>query len=175
MSFTKLISASELANNLHQTNWVVFDTRFNLAQPEAGAAAYRQGHIPKAHYVHLDNDLSSPITSFTGRHPLPDLQQLAKKLGQWGVNHNSQIVIYDDACGAIAARMWFLLRCLGHEQVAVLDGGLSDWQRSGFATSTHLPKIKPTIYRPYINTESVLNSCAVTFRITQVLTPQNIS
>lgn len=87
MSFTKLISASELANNLHQTNWVVFDTRFNLARPEARAAAYRQGHIPKAHYVHLDNDLSSPITSFTGRHPLPDLQQLAKKLGQWGVNH----------------------------------------------------------------------------------------
>ena len=123
MSFTTLISASELANNLHQANWVIFDARFNLAQTDAGASAYRQWHIPNAQYVHLDKDLSSAITSFTGRHPLPDLQQLAKKLGAWGVSNNSQIVIYDGASGAIAGRLWWLLRCLGHEKVAVLDGG----------------------------------------------------
>lgn len=93
MSFTTFISATELANNLRQANWVVFDTRFNLALPEAGVSAYRQGHIPEARYVHLDNDLSSSVTSFTGRHPLPDLHQLAKKLGLWGANNNSQIII----------------------------------------------------------------------------------
>ena len=80
MAFNTLISAAELANNLHRPNWVIFDARFNLAQTDAGASSYRQGHIPGARYIHLDNDLSSPITSFTGRHPLPDLQHLVSSL-----------------------------------------------------------------------------------------------
>ena len=161
MSFTTLISASELANNLHQANWVIFDARFNLAQTDAGASAYRLWHIPKAQYVHLDKDLSSAITSFTGRHPLPDLQQLAKKLGAWGVSNNSQIVIYDGASGAIAGRLWWLLRCLGHEKVAVLDGGLPNWQRSGYPASAYLPKVTPVTYRPYVNIEAVLSATDV--------------
>ncbi|NOQ14716.1 MAG: sulfurtransferase [Methyloprofundus sp.] len=161
MTYTTLISATELANNLHQPNWVIFDARFNLAQTDAGASSYRQGHIPGARYVHLDNDLSSAIASFTGRHPLPDLQQLVKKLGAWGVSNNSQIVIYDDASGAIAGRFWWLLRCLGHEKVVVLDGGLADWQDSAYQTTTHLPKITQSVYRPYFDTNTLLNALQV--------------
>lgn len=161
MSFTTLISATELKNNLHQVNWVIFDARFNLAQTSAGASAYRQGHIPNARYVHLDDDLSSAITSLTGRHPLPDLQQLVKKLGAWGVTNTSQIVIYDDASGAIAGRLWWLLRCLGHEKVAILDGGLPNWQKLVYPVTTYLPKIIPAIYRPYIDTGSVLSTIEV--------------
>ena len=158
MAFTTLISAAELANNLHQPNWVIFDARFNLAQADAGAPVYRQGHIPGARYVHLDDDLSSPVTSFTGRHPLPSIQQLVKKLSSWGANNNSQIVIYDDACGAIAGRLWWLLRCFGHEKVAVLDGGLVSWQNSTYEITAHLPKITPSIYRPYVNFDTVLSA-----------------
>lgn len=151
MSFTTIISASELSNNLHQADWVIFDARFNLAKTDAGASLYRLGHVPGARYVNLDKDLSSAISSFTGRHPLPDFSLLVKKLGNWGVTNSSQVVIYDDAGGAIAGRLWWLLRYLGHEKVAVLDGGLPYWQKSSYATSTYLPKIIPARYRPYIN------------------------
>jgi len=158
MSFTTLISSEGLANNLNQSNWFILDARFNLADTQAGETAYRHGHIPNARYVHLDRDLSSAISSFTGRHPLPDFNSLVKKLGSWGVTNTSQIVIYDDASGAIAGRLWWLLRYLGHEKVAVLDGGLSYWQKQGHPITTHLPKITPAIYRPYVNCSTLVNA-----------------
>ncbi|NOQ16225.1 MAG: sulfurtransferase [Methyloprofundus sp.] len=161
MSFATLISAAELAANINQANWIIFDARFNLADTEAGARAYRLAHIPNARYVHLDNDLSAPVTRFTGRHPLPNFSQLANKLDAWGATNNSQIIIYDNAGGAFAGRMWWLLRCLGHEKVAVLDGGLAAWQNSGYTCNTHLPKITPVTYRAYPNTETLLKATAV--------------
>jgi thiosulfate/3-mercaptopyruvate sulfurtransferase len=161
MSFTTLISAAELAANLTQANWVIFDARFNLVDTEAGARAYRLAHIPNARYVHLDHDLSAPVTRVTGRHPLPDFSQLAKKLGAWGATNNSQIIIYNNAGGAFAGRLWWLLRCLGHEKVALLDGGLAAWQKSGYACNTYLPKITSVTYRAYPNTESILKATEV--------------
>ncbi|MBW6453801.1 MAG: sulfurtransferase [Methyloprofundus sp.] len=158
MSFTTLISPEDLVNNLHQSNWFIFDARFNLADTQAGATAYRHGHIANARYAHLDRDLSSVITSFTGRHPLPDVNTLIHKLGAWGVSNSSQIVIYDDASGAIAGRFWWLLRYLGHENVAVLDGGLACWQKQGRPITTHLPKPTPTSYRPNINGAMLINA-----------------
>jgi thiosulfate/3-mercaptopyruvate sulfurtransferase len=151
MAYNTLISASELNNHLHDKNWLVFDCRFSLANTELGATAYRQGHIPQARYAHLNKDLSSAITAFTGRHPLPDFAQLAKKLGNWGVGNNTQVVVYDDAGGAFAGRMWWLLRWLGHEKVAVLNGGLPQWLKQGFPVTTVLPTIKPTVFRAYVN------------------------
>jgi len=158
MSFTTLISPEDLASNISQDNWFIFDSRFNLADTQAGETAYRHGHIPNARYAHLDRDLSSAISSFTGRHPLPDFKTLVKKLGEWGVTNTSQIVIYDDASGAIAGRFWWLLRYLGHEKVAVLDGGLSCWQKQGHPITTHLPKSPPSIYRPYVNCSTLVNT-----------------
>ena len=161
MSYTTLVSSATLNQNLDNPNWVVVDCRFSLANSDAGGYEYRHGHIPQARYVHLNNDLSSAITSFTGRHPLPDFTLLAKKMGAWGIANNSQVVVYDDAGGAFAGRLWWLLRCLGHNNVAVLNGGIQHWQRQGFTLTTALPSIKPTIFRPYLNTSNWLSASQV--------------
>lgn len=151
MTYDTLISASELNAHLNDNKWVIFDCRFSLANTELGATAYRHGHIPQARYAHLDKDLSSAITGFTGRHPLPDFNQLAKKLGTWGISNNTQVVVYDDAGGAFAGRMWWLLRCLGHEKVAVLNGGFPHWLKQGYPVTTVLPTVQSTIFRAYLN------------------------
>lgn len=149
MAYTTLISAAELADNINNPDWVVFDCRFSLADSEAGGKAYRHGHLPGARYAHLNDDLSSPVKSYTGRHPLPDFAQLADKLGAWGVNNRSQVVVYDDAGGAFAARLWWLLRAMGHSHVAVLDGGIRHWQKLGLRLTTALPKIARSQFRSY--------------------------
>lgn len=151
MNYHTLISAAALAQHQQDKNWLIFDARFSLANTAAGAKAYRFGHLEHARYVHLDKDLSSAITVFTGRHPLPNFALLAKKLGDWGVNNQTQVVIYDDAGGAFAGRLWWLLRCLGHEKAAVLDGGVQHWLKQGLRLTTRLPRITPTVLRPYLN------------------------
>jgi thiosulfate/3-mercaptopyruvate sulfurtransferase len=150
MNHRTLISASEL-HHFSQPDWVIIDCRFSLADSAAGSYAYRHGHIPNARYAHLDNDLSAAITDRTGRHPLPDFKALAKKLGEWGVSNHSQVVVYDDAGGAFAGRLWWLLRALGHDNVAVLDGGIKHWQQSGYELTTALPRIKQVSFRAYLN------------------------
>jgi thiosulfate/3-mercaptopyruvate sulfurtransferase len=150
MNHRTLISASE-CHHFSQADWVIIDCRFSLANSEAGSYAYRHGHIPNARYAHLDNDLSATITDRTGRHPLPNFTALAKKLGAWGVSNHSQVVVYDDAGGAFAGRLWWLLRALGHDKVAVLDGGIKHWQQQGYSITTTLPRIKPASFRAYIN------------------------
>jgi thiosulfate/3-mercaptopyruvate sulfurtransferase len=161
MTFTTLISATTLHQHLNDPNWVVVDCRFSLANSDAGDYAYRHGHIPHARYAHLNRDLSSAITDFTGRHPLPDFTLLAKKLGAWGIANDSQVIVYDDAGGAFAGRLWWLLRCLGHDKVAVLNGGMQQWQKQGFSLTATLPAIKPATFRPYLNTAYWLNASQV--------------
>jgi len=149
MPHTTLIAAETLQQNLNNPNWIIIDCRFSLADTEYGAKAYRLGHILNARYAHLDTDLSSSITDFTGRHPLPNFTLLTKKLGAWGITNHSQVVIYDDAGGAFAGRLWWLLRCLGHKNAAVLDGGIKHWLRQGYQITTTLPDFRPGIFRPY--------------------------
>ncbi len=161
MAYTTLISTQTLHQQLNNPDWVIVDCRFSLADTEAGAKAYRHGHIPTARYAHMDRDLSSTITDFTGRHPLPDFALLAKKLGNWGIANNSQVVAYDDAGGAFAGRLWWLLRCMGHDKVAVLDGGIKQWQKQGLPISTTLPTIKPATFRPNLNEAAWLNALQV--------------
>jgi len=161
MTYTTLISTATLHQQLNNSDWVIVDCRFSLADTETGAKAYRHGHIPNARYAHLDKDLSSAITDFTGRHPLPDFALLAKKLGDWGITNASQVVAYDDAGGAFAGRLWWLLRCMGHDKVAVLDGGIKHWQKQGLPITTTLPAIKPTTFRPYLNDAAWLNALQV--------------
>ncbi|QBQ53637.1 sulfurtransferase [Nitrosococcus wardiae] len=143
MLYRTIMSSTELAKALGDFNWVIFDCRFNLMDPSAGRHAYQQSHIPGAYYVHLEEDLSGPVTPYTGRHPLPDPEHLAEKLGRWGVDSTTQVVAYDDASGAFAGRLWWLLRWLGHEAVAVLDGGWQCWQREGYPRTTELPEPTP--------------------------------
>ena len=110
---------------------VVIDCRFELAKPSAGALMYAQGHIPGALYADLNRDLAGTVTSTSGRHPLPDIAEIAGKLGNWGITKGIPVIAYDQRDGAYAARLWWLLRWLGHEDVAVLDGGFEHWLAAG--------------------------------------------
>lgn len=139
MSYRTLIDAATLAAHLGQGNWCVFDVRHQLADPAYGERAYAEGHLPGAVFLHCDRDLSGPCTGSNGRHPLPDRQQLASRLVACGVAENTQVVVYDDSQGMIAGRLWWLLRWLGHERVAVLDGGLPAWLAGGYGLSLDLP------------------------------------
>ena len=135
--FPMLLSAGELAQQLAEV--VVVDCRFDLMNPDAGRAAYDRGHVPGAWYAHLDRDLAGPRTPESGRHPLPDADALRALFTRFGITRASRVVAYDDGHGAIAARLWWLLRWMGHEAVALLDGGFAAWQRAGLPVSTDPP------------------------------------
>ena len=126
-----LIDMPSLADRIEDPNLVVVDCRFSLADPGAGRQKYLEGHLPGAIYTHLDEDLSGPLTEGSGRHPLPDPGVLANRLGELGIGDSSGVVVYDDMGGAIAARLWWLLRWLGHEPVRMLDGGFKGWTDRG--------------------------------------------
>jgi thiosulfate/3-mercaptopyruvate sulfurtransferase len=147
--YTTLISADNLAERLAAApgSVLVFDCRFDLADPGAGEAAYAAGHLPGAHYLHLDRDLSGPKTGANGRHPLPARDALAAALAARGLAPGQQVVAYDAQGGAYAARLWWLLRWLGHDSVAVLDGGLAAWQAAGHALSVDAPAAAPGSFR----------------------------
>ena len=143
MPFTTLISAGELAAHLGDPAWIVFDCRHDLSQPEAGEQAYAISHVPGARFLHVDRDLAGPVTGRNGRHPLPDPQRFAARLAAAGVNSSSQVVAYDDTGGMYAARLWWMLRWIGHSSVAVLDGGLKAWLDEGRATDSKVPQPRP--------------------------------
>jgi len=126
----------------------VMDARFSLADPQSGAGAYAQGHIPGALHADLNGDLADMGKRGHGRHPLPDSDVFAARLGQWGIGADTQVVVYDAADGSMAAaRLWWLLRLIGHARVAVLDGGLAAWQAAGLPLTTALPQV--TALPPY--------------------------
>ena len=125
--FHSLISAGRLAAILTRPDLLVFDCRFDLANVERGEQSYRESHVPGAIYAHLDHHLSSPITAQSGRHPLPDIGQFRDWLGQSGFDGSQQVIAYDDSGCAMASRLWWLLRCMGHDRVACLDGGWQAW------------------------------------------------
>ena len=144
--FSTLISVNELSEHLQDPDWVILDCRFSLKDTEKGRTAYAESHIPRAQYVHLDEDLSGDIIpGETGRHPLPDIDQFAQHLGRWGITNTTQVIAYDDLGGPIAARLWWMMHWLGHTRVAVLDGGWPEWVRNGLPTERHaLPPSQAT-------------------------------
>ncbi len=125
-----LVSAGEVAAHLDDPSWRIFDCRHDLKQTDYGQTAYHRGHIPGALFLHLDRDLSGSANGLNGRHPLPEAAGLAEKMAQCGLEPESQVVAYDNEGGIFASRLWWLLRWLGHERVAVLDGGLAAWKRA---------------------------------------------
>ncbi|NEX64278.1 sulfurtransferase [Noviherbaspirillum galbum] len=132
---TTLISAEQLAQHIHDPSWVILDCRHDLMNPRAGREAFDAGHLPGAQFADTDTDLSDkspgPDGAFRGRHPLPSRDAFIATLRRWGVNDGTQVVAYDAHGAMFAARLWWMLRWVGHEAVAVLDGGLPAWQAAG--------------------------------------------
>jgi thiosulfate/3-mercaptopyruvate sulfurtransferase len=143
MSYHTIVDVPTLAAHATDPSLRIVDCRFDLGDPDAGAALYRREHLPGAVYAHLDTDLSGPRAPWTGRHPLPDPEALAATFGRLGIGTATQVVGYDDSGGIYAARLWWLLRWLGHEAVAVLDGGLAAWRAAGQALSAASPVPAP--------------------------------
>lgn len=132
-SESPLVAVAELAAHGGDPDWVVVDCRFDLMDPDAGRRAWLAGHIPGACYADLEHDLAGTVASdgSGGRHPLPERIALSRRFRAWGINRSSRVVAYDDAGNAFAARLWWLLRWMGHSRAAVLDGGLPAWQAAG--------------------------------------------
>ena len=139
-----LIDAKTLSGRLEDPNWVVVDCRFRLTQPDAGFDMYKQAHIPGARYAHLDHDLAASPRPEEGRHPLPSPEAFKKTIQQLGISNSSNVVVYDDASGAIAARFWWMLRWVGHEAVFVLDRGIQGWEEAELALESTEPSWKST-------------------------------
>jgi thiosulfate/3-mercaptopyruvate sulfurtransferase len=129
--FHTLIDPATVAAHLDDPSWVIVDCRFDLTDPSKGERDYEQGHIPGARYAHLDRDLSGPKTGTNGRHPLPTPEALRKSFGTLGITSDSQVIVYDADTGMYASRLWWMLRWMGHDKVAVLDGGLARWESEG--------------------------------------------
>ena len=143
-----LIAPEALADVIDRPDCLVFDCRHDLFDEAAGERAYESGHIPGAFHLHLDRDLSGEIVpGKTGRHPLPDAQAFARKLSLYGLSEGKRVVVYDDKGGGIAARLWWMLRAVGHEAVQVLDGGIQGWKIAGYSVTEGTEPLPATDYR----------------------------
>lgn len=147
MAYTTLVDGATLEAHLGDPGWCVVDVRHQLTDTGYGERAYAASHIPGAVFLHLDRDLSGPTTGRNGRHPLPDPQRLMARLGEAGIGNDAQVVVYDDAQGMIAGRLWWLLRWLGHDRVAFLDGGFPLWQAEGRPLTAEPTKPPPVAFR----------------------------
>jgi len=142
--FDTLVDAHTLRVNLGRADWRVVDCRHDLSQPQAGPQAYARGHIAGAVFAHMDRDLSGAKTPGSGRHPLPEPDRLVECFRRWGIERHTQIVAYDANAGSLAARLWWLARWLGHQNVALLDGGWQAALDAGLTLETAEPRIAPS-------------------------------
>lgn len=152
------VSSQWLFDHLHNPNVVIIDCRFSLADSQLGKQQYYNNHIPNAHYLDLNQDLSSPVKEHGGRHPLPNTTELAEKLAAIGINSQKTLVIaYDDSRLAFASRLWWLLQYLGHEQVVVLDGGFSGWKNAGYTVTNIIPVAEKGTFIPKLQKDKVVD------------------
>jgi len=163
MIFTTTIGATELAKHQGDINWVIIDCRFKLASPEQGQLDYETSHIPGAVYAHLDHDLSGPIIKgVTVRHPRPSVEHAAEVFSRFGIDSTIQVVAYDDQGGALAAaRVWWLLRWLGHEAVAILDGGWQGWINHKLPIKSGKETREPRKFIPHPRNELIISTAEV--------------
>lgn len=136
MNYTTLIAVDDLANQLANPSWVIVDCRYDLMNAEAGHAAYADSHIPGAIYASVSHDLSGPPLTDCGRHPMPSPEAMQASFSHMGIDQTKQVVIYDASGGSFAARLWWMLQYMGHQNVAVLDGGWQAWEVSSNSTTS---------------------------------------
>ncbi len=146
MFFTTIVSVADLAANVNDPGWIVCDCRHDLVDTESGRRAYARSHIPGARFVHLDQMLSGPTTGKNGRHPLPDPEVFSRRLGTLGIGNGTQVVAYDASGGYYAARLWWMLRWVGHARGTVLDGGWEAWVEAGHPVTAAQPDISPASF-----------------------------
>ncbi len=154
-----LVSTEALARHLR--DWVIVDCRHSLQDTEAGRRAYLAGHIPGAHFLHADRDLSGPMTGHNGRHPLPSPEAFIATLEQMGVGPAQTVVAYDDMGGAFAARLWWMMRWLGLDQAAVLDGGWQRWTAEGRPVSVAVPEPRAAVLSAQARTGDTVDTAFV--------------
>ena len=161
MTFTTLVSVADLAAHLNDPGWIVCDCRHDLTNYEAGRRAYARSHLPGACFLHLDEDLSGPKTGVNGRHPLPHPITFTLRLAALGIDNGKQIVAYDASGGYYAARLWWMLRWVGHTRVAVLDGGYDAWIKAGQPVTTESPAARPTTFYPQLQPQHAVDAAFV--------------
>ena len=145
--YSSLISPKTVNEHLEDPNWRFFDCRYVLTEPDKKQAEFAESHLPGATYAHVNHDLAAPqIQGKTGRHPLPKIAELSKTFSAWGISSSTQVVVYDDAGGAYAVRLWWMLRWLGHDAVAVMDGGWPRWVQEGRQVTAALTVSEPKIF-----------------------------
>ena len=149
-----IVDVQWLRNHLNDKNLVIFDCRFRLSDPKAGRSFYDHGHIPGAYFLDLEEHLSGRKGEHGGRHPLPDEREFVNLLRKSNVHKESMVVAYDDQMAG-SARLWFLLKYMGHDNVSILDGGIQEWVRAGFNLSTEVPPPGNGDIIPKINSEII--------------------
>ncbi len=159
--YDTLIKTDELLPHVNNKNWLIFDCRFDLSDVDKGQSSYAGSHIPSAIYAHLDDNLSSPVTVGSGRHPMPDINKLNQWLASCGLTEQTQVVVYDDSYAAMSSRLWWLLKCLGHEAVAILDGGWQAWVNQGLVVDSELPELHASNFSAELNDHCVVSTQAV--------------
>ena len=147
MAYRTLIDTATLADNLGDPEWRIFDVRHDLMNPDLGREQYTEGHLPGASFVPMDVELSGEKIGKTGRHPRPDANDFMATLGEWGIRPGQQIVVYDGSGGMYAGRLWWMLRWMGHYSVAVLDGGITKWEKEGRPLTAEVPHFAPATYK----------------------------
>lgn len=153
VSYTTLISTETLAAHLSHSAWLIADCRYNLTDETWGATQYVAGHIPGAVFVSIAHDLAGKRTGRNGRHPLPSPEEMAATFGRLGIGAGTQVVAYDQDAGAYASRLWWMLRYLGHDAAAVLDGGWAKWIRERRPTQTGEETPEPAVFVPHLREE----------------------
>lgn len=155
--FTTLIDIDSLLDGYEKSNWLVFDIRYDLADMDAGKQAYLESHIPGAIYVDLHDDLSRLPATNKGRHPLPTEETMNELFSELGIQRDSQVIIYDNVFGAFAARLWWMLRHMQHEHVAVLDGGWQAWMNADAPINSNNEARKKSEFKKSAIVEDMIN------------------
>jgi thiosulfate/3-mercaptopyruvate sulfurtransferase len=161
MLFTTLVSTAQLAAHIGTSDWAVVDCRFKLDDVNWGRREYEEAHIPGAVYAHLDDDLSRAQSGTNGRHPLPDPEAFARTLGRLGIGEGVQVVAYDQDNGMVASRLWWMLRWMGHDAAAVLDGGFAKWRAEGRPSAAGNETRPPRTFHAAVRADMIVDADAV--------------
>jgi thiosulfate/3-mercaptopyruvate sulfurtransferase len=171
MKYTTVITSEQLYAHLGDENWAILDSRYDLERSRWGEEQYLREHVPGAVYVDLDHSLSAPKDGTNGRHPLPDLETITAYFSELGIDEDTQVIAYDARGGGIAARVWWMLNYLGHEGVAVLDGGFPEWKRLGLPVRSQRETRSRREFTPRVNPDFKVNSAEV---LEEVSRPSNL-